>query len=59
MFALTTLVPEGVRLSVKSTPERFAELTEIPGVIPAPHMGRNHWIALERWDAMRLSEMEG
>ena len=59
MFALTTLVPEGVRLSVKSTPERFAELTEIPGVIPAPYMARNYWISLERWDAMRLSKMEG
>ena len=58
MFALTTLVPEGVRLSVKSTPERFAELTEIPGVIPAPYMARNHWVALERWDAVRRSEME-
>ena len=58
MFAVTTLVPEGVRLSVKSTPERFAELTEIPGVIPAPYMARNHWVALERWDAVRSSEME-
>src|ERR1700754_497169 len=58
MFALATLVPEGVRLSVKSTPEKFAELTEIPGVIPAPYMARNHWVALERWDAVRRAEME-
>ncbi len=58
MFAITTLGPEGVRLSVKSTPERFYELTEIPGVIPAPYMARNHWVALERWDALRRNEME-
>lgn len=58
MFALTTLGPEGVRLSVKSTPEKFYELTEIPGVIPAPYMARNHWVALERWDVLRRSEME-
>jgi predicted DNA-binding protein (MmcQ/YjbR family) len=58
MFAITTLGPEGVRLSVKSTPERFYELTEIPGVIPAPYMARNHWVALERWDAIRRGEME-
>ena len=58
MFAITTLTPVGVRLSVKSTPERFAELTEIPGVIPAPYMARNHWVALETWDAIRRSEME-
>jgi predicted DNA-binding protein (MmcQ/YjbR family) len=58
MFALTTLTPVGVRLSVKTTPERFHELTEIPGVIPAPYMARNQWVALERWDAVRRSEME-
>jgi predicted DNA-binding protein (MmcQ/YjbR family) len=58
MFAITTLVPIGVRLSVKSTPERFAELTEIPGVIPAPYMARNFWVALQRWDALRRAEME-
>jgi predicted DNA-binding protein (MmcQ/YjbR family) len=58
MFAITTLGPVGVRLSVKSTPERFYELTEIPGVIPAPYMARNHWVALERWDAIRRNEME-
>jgi predicted DNA-binding protein (MmcQ/YjbR family) len=58
MFAITTLGPDGVRLSVKSTPEKFYELTEIPGVIPAPYMARNHWVALERWDAVRRSEME-
>ncbi|HET9695674.1 MAG TPA: MmcQ/YjbR family DNA-binding protein [Terriglobales bacterium] len=58
MFAVTSLGPVGVRLSVKSTPEKFAELTEIPGVIPAPYMARNFWVALERWDAVRRSELE-
>jgi predicted DNA-binding protein (MmcQ/YjbR family) len=59
MFAITTLGPEGVRVSLKSTPEKFAELTENPGVIPAPYMARNFWIALERWDALRKNEIEG
>jgi len=58
MFAITTLGPIGVRLSIKATDERFAELTEVPGVIPAPYMARNKWIALERWDALRRSEIE-
>ena len=58
MFAITTLGPEGVRLSVKTTPEKFYELTEISGVIPAPYMARNHWVALERWDAVRRSELQ-
>jgi predicted DNA-binding protein (MmcQ/YjbR family) len=58
MFAITTLGPEGVRLSVKSTPEKFYELTEIDGVIPAPYMARNFWVALERWDALRRNRIE-
>ena len=58
MFAITALGPVGVRLSLKSTPEDFAELTEIPGVIPAPYMARNYWIALERWDALRRNDIE-
>lgn len=58
MFAITSLGPAGVRLSFKSTPEKFAELTEIPGVIPAPYMARNFWVALERWDALRRAELE-
>ena len=58
MFAITSLGPEGVRLSLKATPEKFAELTEIPGVIPAPYMARNFWVALERWDALRRTEIE-
>lgn len=58
MFAITSLGPVGTRLSVKSTPERFAELTEVPGVIPAPYMARNFWVALERWDALRRAEID-
>jgi len=58
MFAITTLGPIGTRLSLKSTPEKFAELTEIPGVIPAPYMARNFWVSLERWDALRRNEIE-
>jgi predicted DNA-binding protein (MmcQ/YjbR family) len=58
MFAITTLGPIGMRLCVKTTDEKFVELTEIPGVIPAPYMARSKWIALERWDAVRRSEIE-
>jgi predicted DNA-binding protein (MmcQ/YjbR family) len=58
MFAITSLGPEGVRLSLKSTPDKFYELTEIDGVIPAPYMARNFWISLERWDALRRHEIE-
>ena len=39
-------------------PERFAELCERSGIIPAPYMARNHWVAVERWDALRDREWE-
>ena len=36
MFAVMALEPSSVWLSVKCTPEDFAELTERPSIIPAP-----------------------
>lgn len=58
MFAVAGLSPVGSRLSVKTTDERFAELIEVPGVIPSPYLARSKWIALERWDTLRRSEIE-
>lgn len=59
MFAITTLEtrPEGTVLSFKATPEQFFEYQEQEGVIPAPYMARNQWLALERWDALRDDEI--
>jgi len=45
-------------LSFATDPERFPELIEIDGVIPAPYRARLHWIALMRWDVMRDSELK-
>ncbi len=39
-------------------PERFAELVEMDGLMPAAYMARIHWVAAERWDALRNSEWE-
>lgn len=36
-------------MSFDAGPERFAELVEVEGVIPARCMARNYWVALERW----------
>ncbi len=46
------------KLSFKCTPVKFTELTEQDGIIPAPYMARNHWVTLERFDALRDSEMK-
>jgi predicted DNA-binding protein (MmcQ/YjbR family) len=47
MFAVTPLEPAPVWLSFKVTPENFVELTERPGIIPAPYLARASWIAIE------------
>jgi predicted DNA-binding protein (MmcQ/YjbR family) len=31
-------------IAFKCTPETFGELTERPGIIPAPYMARNMWV---------------
>jgi predicted DNA-binding protein (MmcQ/YjbR family) len=47
MFAITSLEPSQIWLSLKADPEEFAELTERPGIIPAPYLARAKWIAIE------------
>ena len=47
MFAVTPLEPAPVWLSLKVTPESFVDLTERPGIIPAPYLARASWIAIE------------
>jgi predicted DNA-binding protein (MmcQ/YjbR family) len=54
MFAHTVLEVAPVWLSFKASPENFAELTELPGVIPAPYLARAQWIALETRDALPI-----
>ena len=57
MYAVTVLEPGPLWLSFKCTPENFAELTERPGVIPAPYSARYHWIALEDEEALPAAEI--
>jgi predicted DNA-binding protein (MmcQ/YjbR family) len=57
MFAITSLEPSPVWLSLKVTPEDFAELTERPNVIPAPYLARAKWIALESSEALGPAEL--
>ncbi|HLH07934.1 MAG TPA: MmcQ/YjbR family DNA-binding protein [Terriglobales bacterium] len=58
MFAVVSLEPSArTHLSCKCTAERFAELTEIPGIIPAPYMARAMWVAFEDLNALRADEI--
>ena len=59
MFALVNLDEDGKAvMSFHAGPERYAELLENDGVIPAPYMARIYWVALERWDALRRPELQ-
>lgn len=41
-----TSEPEKWRFSIRVTPERFLELTGVPGIKPARYMGRFHWVTI-------------
>jgi len=59
MFALANLDGDGrAMISYAAGPERYSELLEIEGVIPAPYMARIFWVAVERWDVFRWAEWE-
>jgi predicted DNA-binding protein (MmcQ/YjbR family) len=58
MFAVAALEPARVWIAFKSTPEAFAELTERPGIIPAPYSARYYWVALETKDALSTVELK-
>jgi len=57
IFAGLSLEPPH-SLMFKCTPEKFEELIEQDGIIPAPYMARNKWVMLERLDALRDSELK-
>lgn len=43
MFCVAGL-EQPLTVSFKATPEEFEELTNRPGIIPAPYMARYHWV---------------
>jgi predicted DNA-binding protein (MmcQ/YjbR family) len=52
--------PDRTRKSLicfKCTPEEFGELIEMDGIIPAPYLARNHWVAMTRLDALPRAEV--
>jgi predicted DNA-binding protein (MmcQ/YjbR family) len=58
MFAVVALEPARVWIAFKSAAEEFAELTERPGIIPAPYSARYYWVALETKDALSTVELK-
>ena len=58
MFAVTPLEPAPQFLSFKCTPGAFGDLTERPGVIPAPYLARAQWVAMQSEDALAAVEVK-
>jgi predicted DNA-binding protein (MmcQ/YjbR family) len=57
MFALANLDGDGrAVISYCAGPERYAELLEREGILPAPYLARAYWVAVERWDVFRSAE---
>lgn len=59
MFAITDLdgTGDGV-LSFHCGAERFHELVEVEGIVPAPYSARNFWVLVKGWEALRAREFE-
>lgn len=60
MFCVANLEPaiSPTRIAFKCTPEKFAELVEIEGIIPAPYMAQNKWVAVRELNAIRQAELK-
>jgi predicted DNA-binding protein (MmcQ/YjbR family) len=49
---------EGGRLSVKVADERFLELTDQPGIIPAPYLARARWVSIVEPGRFTIAELQ-
>jgi predicted DNA-binding protein (MmcQ/YjbR family) len=59
MFAVIDLDGDGrAVMSFAAGPEGAAKLLEMEGIFPAPYLARAHWVAMERWDVLRKSDLE-
>ena len=58
MFTVTAGDANDAGVSLKTTPEKFAELTERPGIIPAHYVARYHWITIEDVNAVTPAELK-
>jgi predicted DNA-binding protein (MmcQ/YjbR family) len=57
MFVVIPLEPARLWLTLKADPEEFAELTERPGIVPAPYLARAKWISIESPDTLPQTEV--
>ncbi len=59
LFCICGLDPSDAwQFSFKCTPEKFAELVENEGIVPAPYVARYHWVAVQNADALSDESLE-
>ena len=56
MFAVTDDAIHPAGFSFKVEDERFLELTDRPGIIPAPYLARAKWVHVEKASALSDTE---
>jgi predicted DNA-binding protein (MmcQ/YjbR family) len=53
MFAVFgTRNKKATNVAFKCDPERFLELTDVEGIVPAPYLARAHWVLVENPKAL-------
>jgi predicted DNA-binding protein (MmcQ/YjbR family) len=57
MFAVFPLEPARLWLTLKADPEEFDNLTERPGIVPAPYLARAKWISIESSETLPPAEV--
>src|SRR5215510_4412725 len=59
MFAVIGLdAGPASQFSFQCTPEEFAELTELDGIILAPYAARYHWVSVQKPGALKQAEIK-
>ncbi len=58
MLCVTGLDQVDGQVSFKCTPEKFAVLIELDGIIPAPNVARYHWVEVQRADVTSDAELK-
>ena len=57
MFCVATLT-EPIAISLKVKAEEFIELTNLPGIMPAPYVAKHKWILVTDLNRFSTSEWE-
>lgn len=58
LFAIAGMDPANQFICFKCTPEEFADLIEIEGIVPAPYLARSHWVSAVDLDALPFGELK-